>query len=302
MEKLVVNNLSVQYRYGALAVSDLSFCAKKGVTCVIGSEESGKTTLFKTIAGIKKQASGTIYFDERNAENLSIKDRNVCLLYEDGGFFERKTARKNLEYALEVRSVPKDEWEKRITDAAERVGFELQLLDVAAKNLSQEQRLYLAFARALLRKADVYLIDDAIKKAEAREKVFLKIAPLLTEMAEDAVVLYGTEEISECEYFDSHVIFLNYGVCIRQGTCEEIKKDPVDLFSVEKFFPDALREETTIEKEEGSLFISAFGKKTPLEREKLLSEIFVGKKVLAVEILGKIELFDAKSERKIYFY
>ena len=189
MEELFVSELSVKYRYGALAVSDLTFSTKKGILCVFGETESGKTSLLKTLAGLVRPVSGTIRYDDTVMNDFSPERRNVVLLYEDGGFFENRTAEYNLRYPLKVRKIPEDRWEPIVRTATERVGYEPDFLRERVKKLSQRQRILLSYARAYTRKADLYLVDDALKTAEDREETFSIVKPFLEEFAQDAVVL-----------------------------------------------------------------------------------------------------------------
>ena len=193
MKRLTVKNLNVKYRYGALAVSDLTFFAEKGVTCILGAEESGKTSLLKAIAGLIKPISGEVYFDETPSEQLRLRDRNVCLIYEDGGFFERKTALYNLQYPLKVRKTTEMDMAQAIEAATEIVGFKPEDLNTPVNKLTKEKRVLLGYARAFLRKADVYLIDDVIKDATDRDALFLQIKPLVERLADNSIVLYATD-------------------------------------------------------------------------------------------------------------
>ena len=301
MDKLTVNDLSVKYRYGALAVSDLSFSVGKGVLCVFGDTEAGKTSLFKTIAGIHKPVSGTICFDDQNVTEIPTQERKVCLLYEDGGFFERKTARYNLTYPLKIRKVPEEERENAVLSVAKKVGFDQDRLDVRTKRLTQEERILLAFARAYTHQSDLYLIDDALKKAENREEVFQMIKPFIEDFAKNTVVLYATDNVSECEELGGKILFLHYGIPMFFGTIGEIRKDPPDLTAVEKFCPNAIAEETVLFDEGKEFRFTAFEQDYTYDKKDLLSEVFLGKTVVAVKLNEKVLLYDQKSERRIFF-
>ena len=101
---LEVKNLTVKYRFGARALNSVSFCADKNeIFCVLGGEESGKTTLMKTLAGLLQQSEGEIYLNGVNITDSDVKTRNVCLVHEDYGFFENKTLAYNLSYPLIIR-------------------------------------------------------------------------------------------------------------------------------------------------------------------------------------------------------
>lgn len=301
MEILRIDNLTVTYRYGALAVSDLSFVAKKGITCIVGEEESGKTTLLKTLAGLVQPTSGRIFFDEKDGLTMPIRERNVCLLYEDGGFFENRTSEYNLRYVLKVRKIPENEWENRIVEVAEKSGFDPKLLQTPVRKLSKEDRVLLAYARAFLRKADLYLIDDSIRTVSDRESLFQRIAPLVEELSKNAVVLYATDSIAECERFGGEAVFLRYGICPCVGTIEEISKNPPDLFIAEKLCSNAKRDTVTLLQEGEEILFEGFGKQYRMKKEGLLSDVFLNKPLVALEIGEKLHLFDLRSERKVYF-
>ena len=107
---LELKNVSQKYKYGALAIDNFSMRTKQGeVLCVLGKSEAGKTSLLKTIAGINQISSGEIFFDEKNAKDLTIEERNVFLTQEKYGFFNNKTVRYNLEYPLRIRKYTQEE-------------------------------------------------------------------------------------------------------------------------------------------------------------------------------------------------
>ena len=301
MEELFVSELSVKYRYGALAVSDLTFSTKKGILCVFGENESGKTSLLKTLAGLVRPVSGTIRYDDTVMNDFSPERRNVVLLYEDGGFFENRTAEYNLRYPLKVRKIPEERWEPIVRTATERVGFEPVFLRERVKKLPQRQRILLSYARAYTRNADLYLVDDALKTAEDREETFSIVKPFLEEFAQDAVVLYATDRVEECEALGGKILFLHYGIPMFFGTVDEIRKEPPDLTAVEKFCPEAETESPVLQADGERFVFRAFGEDHSYEKRALLSDVFLGKTVVAVRMNGTILLYDLKSERRIFF-
>lgn len=305
MSYLSVRNLSVKYAYGALAVSGLSFEADKGsAVSVFGDAEAGKTTLLKCLAGLIAPVKGEIYIDNREVSNLAPAERNVCLIFEDGGFFENRTALYNLEYPLKLRNLSDEIRADKITRAIRTTKFPENILLEKVRRLSVADRARLAFARAFLRNADVYLIDDPLKNLdeETRSREFPFFAELIGKLTEKSCVVYSTAIAGDCFYFGGNTLFLNYGICLQQGTAADIKSNPTTLTALERFNTVCDRQTATILEENNSIYIEMYGENVYLDKNRLISDVFIGKEAEAVRTKeGKIRLFDSRSEQLIYF-
>lgn len=306
MSLLQVNNLTVRYTYGNVAVSNLSFNNEEAnLLTVLGRTESGKTSLLKCISGLLKQSGGQIFLNSKDISLLSVKDRNVCLIYENGRFFENRTVLYNLEYPLKIRKIANENRQKEIIKIIKKVGISEDLLKAKVSKLSSTERIKLSFARALLRNADLYLIDDPLKILTSKERadIFPLAEDLMDELSSRGLVIYATTEASECSKLGGKIVYLNYGICVQQGSADEIKNYPASLTALEMFNDNYLKQTVKICSEDDSIYVDFNGEKIELDDKKLLSGIFVGKEAEAVRLSGQgaLRLYDAESEQIIYF-
>ena len=301
METLTIKNLTIKYLYGAMAISDLSLTADKGeILAVTGDTESGKTSLLKCIAGLVPVGSGKIFIDGKNVTESKCKERNVCLVYEDGCFFENRSAEYNIAYPMKIRKIDKFLLEEKVISACEAVGFPREKLRCKAKKLSGEERFLLSLARAYNRDADVYLFDDPLKNVKDREEYFAVLKDFMQKKADSGAVIYATSSGKECRELNGKCVLLNYGICLQNGDLHELISKPRSVGTIRKFLPEATIIEGKITIDNGSIVFKGNGIEKALDEDKLMSDIFIGKECLGYSDGQNLFLYDVRSERIIY--
>lgn len=302
MKELILENLSVKYNYGALAVAKLSLYAKKGsVYTVFGGTESGKTSFLKCLAGIIPSIEGKIFADGKDITKNSVRDRNVCLVYEDGCFFENKSARYNIEYPMKIRKLSQADMEAKVFEAVRNIGFDEKKLSVKVKKLNATDRFLLSLARAYGRQADLYLFDDPLKElGEDRKIYFPMLYEFMKKKAMDGVTVYATTDATECRIINTECIVLNYGICLQSGKVCDIVNNPRSVGVLRSFCPKEELYDGTIVAEEEKIYLVSQGKRE-LNRAKLISDIFIGKECIVHNRGDKVALYDKRSEKLIYF-
>ncbi len=303
MNGLIVEKLNIKYTYGVLAVSNLSFETSVGeIFAVLGGTEAGKTTLLKCIAGLENRWTGRILLNDRDILNVKTKERNACYVTSDGMFFKRRSVYYNLYYPLKIRKMSQSTAQETIRNALPKVGLGESILTKKISALSAVEKCKVALARCFLRNAEVYLIDDPLNQlnAEEREDNFKQLSDLLKELARSAIVIYATDNGDECRKLECKTVFLNYGIPIQYGEISDIIANPCSLTVLEKFYCDSKKENVILNADENP-YIVFDGERVDLEREKLIDDIFIGKTVVAAQVNEKIKIYDAASERIIYF-
>jgi ABC-type sugar transport system ATPase subunit len=293
--------LSHKYPFGAEAPHKVSFRAGKNMPlCVLGGSESGKTSLLKTVAGLLPVSGGDLLSDGKSFAAASVKTRNVFLLHEDGGFFERKTAEYNISYPLRVRGHKDCEINSAVKKLSAR--FSLSgILGEKVKNLSPRDRLKINTARMFAREADAYLIDDPFKNVDDRAAACEFFLPLFWELSEKSTVIFATTEFSEAEKFGAETLVLNYGVQQQIGTAAELKANP-ETVAVYKYAYGDCRVFDGVFDGGGIVFD---GLSFPAETGKMINPIYAGQNVTVCcrgdGGIKNIKIYDKKSECLIYF-
>ncbi|MDP9365728.1 MAG: ATP-binding cassette domain-containing protein, partial [Chloroflexota bacterium] len=172
MARVIFENVGKRYSGGgANAVSDLNMeVHDREFLVLVGPSGCGKSTAMRMVAGLEEITSGRIIIGDRVVNDLPPKDRDVAMVFQSYALYPHMTVRDNLAYPLKLRKVPKREREQRVNEAA-RVLDISQFLDRKPKALSGGQRQRVALGRAIVRNADVFLMDEPLSNLDAKLRV-----------------------------------------------------------------------------------------------------------------------------------
>lgn len=170
MSQVVLDRVSKSFpalgRAEVRALQAASLNARAGeLTAVLGPSGSGKTTLLRIIAGLEQPDSGALFLGGKDALPLPAKDRGVAMVFQQPALYPHFTARENLALGLRLRKVPAREIRQRIGETAELLGIG-DCLDRLPQNLSGGQRQRVALGRAIVRRPQVYLLDEPLSQLD----------------------------------------------------------------------------------------------------------------------------------------
>jgi len=222
---------SVIKLYGRkLAIDDISFTCKEGeFFSILGPTGAGKSTILKMIAGIEPITSGKIYFNDRIVNNLSPHERNVSMAFETYNLYSHFNVYENIAFPLRAPkwnlNLSKAEENKKVTEIADFLGIG-ELLERKPQNLSGGQKQRVSLARALIRKPQVYLLDEPIAHLDAKLK--FSTQTLLREFAVNygSTIIYVTHDYREALALSDRMMVLRKGKIDQTGTPEEIYYTP----------------------------------------------------------------------------
>jgi NitT/TauT family transport system ATP-binding protein len=208
-QAITVRNVS--YEYGGeigrvLAVKDVSFSvAPSEFLCVLGPSGCGKTTILNMLAGFLQPTQGEIRVGGRDVSGNGL-DRGV--VFQDfAQLFPWRTARRNVEFGLEVRRVSKAERRKTALEFLRLVKLE-KFADAYPHQLSGGMQQRVAIARALAYNPGVLLMDEPFAALDAMTRDDMQ--KQLTEVwqATRKTVVYITHNVTEAVYLADHVLVL----------------------------------------------------------------------------------------------
>src|SRR5918995_1259204 len=206
----------------------LHFPSRKFVT-LLGPSGCGKTTLLRMIAGLEPVTAGTIRFGDRVVNDLAPRDRNIAMVFQSYALYPQMTVRQNLGYGLRVRGTPKD----IRTEAVERVARILEidhLLDRRPAQLSGGQRQRVALGRAMVRKPDIFLMDEPLSNLDARLRITMRAELRRFHLDLGATTVYVTHDQLEAMTMSDHIAVLNGGVVQQFAPRAEVSARPATLF------------------------------------------------------------------------
>lgn len=196
---------------------------------LLGPSGCGKTTTMRMIAGLETPSAGDILVDGHRINDLEPKDRDVAMVFQNYGLYPTMTVYENIRFPLKVRGVAKGEHEAMVHRAADMVELG-DLLHRLPKELSGGQRQRVALARAIVRKPQIFLMDEPLSNLDAKLRVSTRaqIKNLQHELA--VTTIYVTHDQIEAMTLADRVVVMNKGEIQQIGTPTEIYDKPANTF------------------------------------------------------------------------
>ncbi|GIL85760.1 hypothetical protein Vretifemale_14228 [Volvox reticuliferus] len=194
------------------------------IVALLGPSGSGKTTLLRLIAGLEQPTGGSILFDDVDATDLSVQDRQIGFVFQSYALFNHKTVAENIKFGLEVRKLNIDH-DKRVQDLLALVQLQ-GLGDRYPRQLSGGQRQRVAMARALASNPRLLLLDEPFGALDAvvRKQLRAGLREIVRSVGVTTIIVTHDQE----EAFDlaDKVVVFNRGLVEQQGKPTDIIKHP----------------------------------------------------------------------------
>ena len=219
--ELKIQNITKRYR-DKTAVDDVSITLTPGVWGLLGANGAGKTTLMRMLAGILQPSSGRILCDGVEIGTLGAAYREkLGYLPQEFGFYPEFTVQDYLEYMAALKGLPRTEAARQIDALLERVS----LTEVRRKKivkLSGGMKRRVGIAQALLNDPEILILDEPTAGLDPGERV--RFRNLLSEFAQERIVLISTHIVSDVEYIAAENAVMKAGKIIAQDTTEGLVK------------------------------------------------------------------------------
>jgi ABC-type sugar transport system ATPase subunit len=207
---------------------DMTFPERRFVT-LLGPSGCGKTTLLRMIAGLEKATSGEIYFGDRRVAHLSPADRNIAMVFQSYALYPTMDVAANIGYGLKVRGMPRAE-------RTEKVGVVARVLEIGAllarkpRALSGGQRQRVALGRAMVRKPDIFLMDEPLSNLDAKLRATMRGELKRFHLDLETTSIYVTHDQLEAMTMSDLVAVMDQGEVQQFGTPEDVYDQPANLF------------------------------------------------------------------------
>ena len=222
---------NVTKRFGeVVAVDQLNLAINKGEFLVLlGPSGCGKTTALRMIAGLETMDEGDIFIGERRVNEVLPKYRDVAMVFQSYALYPHMTVAQNIGYPLKLRGVKNTERQEAILKTARQVRLE-GLLDRYPKQLSGGQRQRVALARAIVRRPQVFLMDEPLSNLDAklRGKMRAELKHLQHELA--VTTIYVTHDQIEAMTLAERIAIMKEGILQQVGTPKSVYNDPSNMF------------------------------------------------------------------------
>jgi len=207
---------------------------KGGFNILLGTTQSGKTTLMRLMAGLEAPTSGEVWFDDMNVTGVPVQKREVAMVYQAFINYPSFTVYDNIASPLRVAKLPDTEIRKRVGEIAELLKL-TPMLDRMPDELSGGQQQRTALGRALVKNAPLVLLDEPLANLDYKLREELRDElPKLFENA-GATVVYATSEPQEALMLGGHTATLHQGRITQYGETAKIFRKPNTLLSARVF-------------------------------------------------------------------
>jgi ABC-2 type transport system ATP-binding protein len=236
--KLTIKNVSKVYGE-KIAVNNIETELTPGVYGFLGANGSGKTTLMRMLAGILRPSSGQILFNGEDIRALDERYRDILgYLPQHIGFYHNMSAEKFLQYIAALKGLDNVKAKKKVEELLELVNLTDER-KVKLGKFSGGMKQRVGIAQALLNDPKVLIVDEPTAGLDPKERI--RFRNLLSQIADDRIVLLSTHIVSDIEYIAKEVLILKNGQLIRKDTpqalLEGLKNKVWSLQSPEKDVP-----------------------------------------------------------------
>ena len=218
-------------KYGdTTVIPDLSVSVKNGeFFTLLGPSGCGKTTLLRMIAGFNTVEGGYFKFNDRIINDMEPGKRDIGMVFQNYAIFPNMTVRKNVEFGLKYKNVPKEQRSKEADKFLKLVHVD-QYADRMPERLSGGQQQRVALARALVIKPEVLLMDEPLSNLDAKLRVEMRTVIKNIQKDVGITTVYVTHDQEEAMAVSDRIAVMNKGVIQHCGEPKNIYLRPANLF------------------------------------------------------------------------
>ncbi|SJZ30651.1 carbohydrate ABC transporter ATP-binding protein, CUT1 family (TC 3.A.1.1.-) [Enhydrobacter aerosaccus] len=231
---------------------DVSLTLARGsLNVLLGPTLSGKTSLMRVMAGLDAPTTGRVLVDGRDVTGIDVRKRSVAMVYQQFINYPSLTLFENIASPLRVQGRPQEEIERRVRETARLLKLE-PYLGRTPLALSGGQQQRTAIARALVKGADLVLLDEPLANLDYKLREELRAElPRIFELS-GAIFVYATTEPSEALLLGGRTICLSEGRALQTGETPAVYHRPKSL-RVAELFSDPPLNTVAVEKRDGSV-------------------------------------------------
>jgi ABC-type sugar transport system ATPase subunit len=215
------------------------FAALKGVNfeiqpgeffALLGPSGSGKSTTLRILAGLDAPTSGRVFIDGKDVTAADARDRDIAMVFQSYALYPHMTVGENIAFPLEMAKLPKAEIGAAVKDAARKVKID-HLLDRKPGQLSGGQQQRCALARAIVRKARLFLLDEPLSNLDAKLRLETRAELKKLQRSLGVTAVYVTHDQEEAMTLADRMAVFMAGEIQQVGTPAEVfaKPNSIDI-------------------------------------------------------------------------
>ena len=221
----------VTKRFGAHVAADAIDLEVHAGECLVllGPSGCGKTTLLRLVAWLEQLDAGAIWMGDRRVDALAPAQRDVAMVFQNYALYPHLTVFDNIAFPLRTRRVAAEAIERRVREAAARVGL-VDLLARRPAQLSGGQQQRTALARAIVRNPTVYLMDEPLSNLDAQLRLHTRTELKRLHRELGTTMIYVTHDQGEAMTLGTRIAIMKGGAIEQIGSPLDLYQRPANTF------------------------------------------------------------------------
>ncbi len=230
MSNIVLKDIEKVYDNGFHAVHNFNMeIQDKEFIVFVGPSGCGKSTTLRMIAGLEEITSGTLTINGKVVNNLQPKERGIAMVFQSYALYPHLSVYDNLAFGLKLAGFDEDEIDERVKETSKIMGLD-EYLERKPRNLSGGQRQRVALGRAVIRHADVFLMDEPLSNLDAKMRVSMRSELVKIHRQVGATTIYVTHDQIEAMTMATRIVVMKLGRIQQIGTPADLYFRPSNLF------------------------------------------------------------------------
>ena len=234
MASLTLSNVIKRYGHGPKANQVIhgvnAEIADGEFIVIVGPSGCGKSTLLRMIAGLEQISGGDLFIGDERMNDVDPSKRGIAMVFQNYALYPHMSVRQNLEYGLKNRGTPRDEIDRRVTEAAKILEI-TPFLERKPRQLSGGQRQRIGIARALAGEPSFIVCDEPVSALDV--SIQAQILNLFMTLREDLKLtyLFISHDLKVVRAMAHEIMVMRRGRVVEQGPADDIFNDPKDPYT-----------------------------------------------------------------------
>jgi multiple sugar transport system ATP-binding protein len=230
MPKINLKDVNKIYPNGFQAVYDFNLEIEEGEFVVlVGPSGCGKSTTLRMIAGLEDISKGEFYIGDKICNQLNPKQRGVAMVFQSYALYPHLSVFDNLAFSLNLLGTDEDTIEEKVKAVADVLGL-TDYLDRKPRALSGGQCQRVAVGRAIIRKVDIFLMDEPLSNLDAKQRASMRSEIVELHRRIGATTVYVTHDQMEAMTMADRIVVMKNGIIQQVGTPKELYFEPANTF------------------------------------------------------------------------